>query len=157
MGGMMTMKGPHARLAKIGAFIAAAPERLPDRVSREVERAVLPLIKAGFATSSDPYGKAWAQPKAGNKPLVRTGKGKRSYEVIRLVSGGRWVIVVSNNARSRGGRYYMGILQAGFRHRGGSFVAARKQVPEGQNVGRWKEPLTVAGIRGGAEWAKAAP
>lgn len=159
MSKMMTMKGPTARLERIGLRIGRAGQELPDRISKAVEKRVPQLIEGGYQTRSSPYGTPWPKPKAGNPPMERTGKGggklRKSYEVIRIVGGLRWVVWASNKARSKGGAYYGGILQKGFTHYRGGFVAARKQVPDTKQLPpRWAGPLRQDVEREGQQWAR---
>jgi hypothetical protein len=153
---MITMKGPTKRLERLGTQVEAAGRVLPDRISRAVERQVLPLIEEGYRSRTDPYGQSWAQPKAGNKPMEITGKLRKAYEVIRVISGLRWTIYASNNARAKsGGAFYGNILQYGFRHKGGSIVEPRRQVPITQRLSqRWAQRMQDAAKREGVAWAQ---
>lgn len=158
MGGQMTMRGPTARLAGIAAFLGRASADLPSMVSRSVENEVMPLIQGGFNSRTDPYGESWPRPVAGNLPLQLSGKGRRSYEVIRVLSGSRWTIMASNNAQSKEGAWYMAILQHGFISRSGTRVEKRKQVPDAKRLSsRWTDRLRAGARRGAAEWRRSAP
>jgi len=150
MGRFASMRGPTARLERFAARLDGVVVAVLDRVSGAAEKAVPGLIEKGYASRTSPYGTPWPQPKAGNKPMERNGKLRKSYEVIRLVSGKRWMVWASNNARSKGGAYYGAILQKGFRHHWGSYVAPRKQVPDaGKLPPRWAERLRDVAQREG--------
>ncbi len=153
---MMKMTGPTKRLERIGNRIDAAGRDLPDRISRAVERQVMPLIEEGYRTRTDPYGSPWAKPLAGNKPMEITGKLRKAYEVIRVISGLRWTIYASNNARAKsGGAYYGNILQYGFRHKSGTVVEPRRQVPIRQRLSqRWTQRMQDAAKREAVAWAQ---
>lgn len=153
---MMTMRGPTAQLNKLAAMLARAGQDLTARVSQAVEHEVMPLIQQGYNTRSDPYGKAWKPPLAGNAPMERKGaKLRKSYEVIRTISAGRWTIYAMNKAQAKSGRVYYGaILQRGFTHRSGTYVEPRKQVPDKKSPAlRWAQRLRAAAKREGVAWA----
>lgn len=148
------------RLAKIAAFIREAPQRLPELVARETEREIMPAIQEGFNRRQDPYGVSWPKPKAGNPPLERTGRGRRSYQVIRSRRGTRWVVMVMNLARAeRSGVYYMGILQAGYVHwRSRMMQVPRRQVPDTQRLPpRWADRLRSGARRADRVWRSRMP
>jgi hypothetical protein len=153
---MMTMRGPTARLESIGYKIGASGHDLLARVSRAAESEVMPLIQQGYNTRTDPYGRPWPFPIAGNKPMERNRKLRTSYEVIRTISAARWTVYAINKARAKsGGAYYGAILQHGFMHRGGKYVEPRKQVPDKeQHAQRWESRIYAAGKREGQTWAR---
>lgn len=156
MGRFATMRGPTKRLERIGNRLERAGEEVPDKISAAVEPQILPLIEGGYKTRSSPYGTPWPEPVAGNEPMEIDGKLRRSYAAIRLMSSMRWIIYVSNDARSKDGAYYGGILQAGFKHwQTGKFIEPRKQVPDKGDVApRWAVALYVAGRRASQAWAR---
>jgi hypothetical protein len=157
MGSVMTMRGPTAKLERFAAMLARAGQDIPARVSQAVEHEVMPLIQQGYNTRSDPYGKSWKPPLAGNPPMERKGaKLRKSYEVIRLISAGRWTIYAINKAQAKSGRaYYGAILQHGFVHRGGTYVEPRKQVPDkAQRARRWELRMRAAAQRAAISWAR---
>jgi len=147
------------RLARIGAFIAQAPFRLTEQLAKETEREVMPLIQEGFMRREDPYGVRWPKPKAGNPPLERTGAGRRAYQVIRSIRGGKWAVLVMNLARSRDGYYYMGALQRGYVHwRSGMMIMPRRQVPDTRTMpDRWRYRFKAAARRADSAWRRMAP
>ena len=151
------MTGPTARLGRLADVLAMAGAQMNAIVSRAAEREVMPLIQQGFATRTDPYGKAWAKPKTPNPPLERSGKGRQSYEIIRTLHQGRWAVMASNGARAKsGGAFYMAILHKGWRDRGGGQNAPRKQVHERAMAPRWFQRLQPACRKAGTAWLREA-
>jgi len=145
------------RLISLGRQLARAGTDVPAVASRAAEREIMPLVQEGYNTRTDPMARGWLKPKAGDLPMERSGRLRRSYEVIRTTQGGRWAIFLVNAARSRGGAFYGALLQRGFTSRGGTAVAPRKQVPERVLTPRWDARLRQSIRRALVRWAGGLP
>lgn len=138
----------------VGLLRRAASDGARQAMNEAAKTAALALVEKGFATSTDPYGNAWADKVDGTRAtLDKSGTMRGSFEGIATAKGWR----IFNGAD------YSGYHQHGTRGRpvnpdqakrdkGGRFkkilrkggLPARKMVPEKGNLGVWAQPILEA-------------
>ncbi len=80
--------------------IALALQNMPEAVRRDAAERLIPryraLLDLNFVRRTDPYGRPWPKPKAGNPPMERTGAGRQGYEVRAVAAGSGISIYIAN-------------------------------------------------------------
>lgn len=106
-------------LRQLVVNLRQAPRIIQQAAAAEIKREIEKQIADEFATSTDPYGKAWKPPKDGGKTMDRTGKLKSGFRV-NVVSNGLGFSVQITNSQD-----YAKWLQSGT-----TKMDARKMVPD---------------------------
>jgi hypothetical protein len=102
-------------------------------IARECAGEATALVQQSFARSTDPYGKKWPRPIAGNKPGTRSGALRSSSEAVPL--GARVQL-------------WAGVPYARFFFRGTVKMTARAAFPDARGLPpAWKRAFDLAARR----------
>lgn len=121
--------GPAALQAMLKGLSDLAAGEWREDMNRSIGAELVALVKTGFRTSTDPYGKAWPKPKYRNgKPLLRTGRLRNSWAWSAGTTSGQ--IAITNLT-----------AYAGFIQHGTSRMEARLMFPETDLPPAWAERI----------------
>ena len=121
-------------LSDIIAALARAPEEIHREVKSEMEREISTMIDQTFDSGRAPGGADIPAPEAGNAPLVKTGKLRRSIHV-QVIPGTDGVQL----------RITSSVDYAKYLLRGTSRMSAREFLPSMQRLPHsWNEMFTRA-------------
>jgi phage gpG-like protein len=152
----MALRGDFGKLAKVISTVdKVAGGKLTDRARRAAGEAALTELRRGFRNSRDPYGKPWAElVLRDGKPLRDTGRLANSFSLRLTPNGftigtpiefayvhqfGATIVPVRAKAlrfKPRGSKRFVTLQKA--------VIPARKMLPEGDDLGTWREPIADA-------------
>lgn len=127
-------------LERLARRLEAAGKADLRELHDEVGEGIVAAVDKGFATSTDPYGRAWLPTKAGNKPLHgRTLDLSTSARFVPLSNGVEIQVTDPKSVFHQGGTRRR--ISGGTR----SHIPARPMLPVGGRMpDSWRDAIRVA-------------